>query len=224
MKALSAALCFGTALLFATGCTEDTRAPTASLDDESVVVGKRVAKKKECTAIQDGTLQTTDGRTIETGYDVWGYNYQGHMFNGGYCDSYRDAAWCQPYKEVHLTMKWNEAWLSNMDCNDDGSLDRHDGFNSYLGSGAWLTNHQSDTYEDEDGKSCKWTYFVKIVAAPADAVVLDGVWHSTDGVEIGASVWGEFATIQSVYNDPCAGDHGIEYLSPTGPGFGKFKP
>jgi deoxycytidylate deaminase len=43
----------------------------------------------ECITIQDGTLLTTDGRVISTGYDEWGYNYQAHMFNGGYCDAYR---------------------------------------------------------------------------------------------------------------------------------------
>ena len=69
-------------------------------------------------------------------------------------------------------MKWNDAWLSNQDCDADGLLDRHNGFASYIGSGAWLTNHQSGEYE-EDGTVCKWNYFTKIVAAPANAV-LDG--------------------------------------------------
>ena len=59
----------------------------------------------QCTTIQDGVLLTSDGELITPGYDVWGYNYQAHMFNGGYCDAYRDAAWCQPYVEVNLLMK-----------------------------------------------------------------------------------------------------------------------
>ena len=67
----------------------------------------------DCTTIKDGTLLTSGGEVIETGFDGWGYNYQAHLFNGGYCDSYRDAAWCQPYKDVALKMKWNDAWLSN---------------------------------------------------------------------------------------------------------------
>jgi len=53
-----------------------------------------MAFAQQCTTIQDGTLQTTDGRVIETGYDQWGYNYQAHIFNGKYCDAYRNAAWC----------------------------------------------------------------------------------------------------------------------------------
>ena len=53
-----------------------------------------VAKKNTCTTIQSGELLTSDGRVITTGYDEWGYNYQAHLFNGGYCDAYRDAPWC----------------------------------------------------------------------------------------------------------------------------------
>jgi opacity protein-like surface antigen len=175
----------------------------------------------DCTTIQDGTLLTSDDEVITTGYDQWGYNYQAHMFNGLYCDSYRNAEWCQPYKDVSLIMKWNDAWLANADCDGDGLLDRHHGFASYIGSGAWETNHQSGEYE-EDGKTCKWNYFVKIVAAPADAYTEGGVWYAADGTEIGPVIWGSFAILQRVYNDTCTGEHGIEYLSPAGPGFGKW--
>lgn len=177
----------------------------------------------QCTIIQDGTLYTSDFRLITPGYDEWGYNYQANMFNGGYCDSYRDAAWCQPYKDVDLIMKWNNAWLSNMDCDNDGLLDRHFGYPSYIGSGAWLTNHQSGKV-DVNGKMRKWTYFIKIVAAPSDANNVGGVWIAGDGTEIGPAIWGEFAIIQEVINDPSAGQHGIQYKSPSGPGFGQFGP
>ncbi|MBN1583446.1 MAG: hypothetical protein JXA89_22240 [Anaerolineae bacterium] len=187
----------------------------------STVGAKGPCKGQECTTIQDGTLLTSDGRVITTGYDEWGYNYQAHLFNGGYCDAYRDAAWCQAWKDVNLLMKWNDAWMSNKDCDGDGLLDRHDGFASYIGSGAWETNHQSGEYE-LDGKTCKWTYFTKIVAAPADAYVEEGVWYTADGTEIGPVIWGEFATILDVTNDPCDGLHGVQYLSPAGPGFGKW--
>ena len=192
----------------------------------SVIAGKGGVKgsnKDGCTTIQDGTLLTSDGFVIFPGYDQWGYNYQAHMFNGGYCDSYRDAAWCQVWKDVELLMKWNDAWLSNKDCDGDSLLDRHYGFSSYIGSGAWLTNHMSGTYLDGDGNECKWVYFVKIVAVPADANKVAGIWYAADGAEIGPDIWGTFAIVQSIYNDPCAGDHGVDYLSPVGPGFGKFK-
>lgn len=181
-----------------------------------------------CTTIQSGELLTSDGQVITTGYDEWGYNYQAHMFNGFYCDSYRDAAWCQPYKDVVLMMKWNDAWLSNKDCDGDGLLDRHNGFESYIGSGAWLTNHQQGTYPGFDKKGreieCTWSYFVKIVAAPADAFLDGGFWYTIEGEEIGPEIWGAFAIIQQVENDPCAGIHGVQYISPAAPGFGKYMP
>ena len=173
-----------------------------------------------CTTIQDGTLLTTDGRVITTGYDKWGYNYQAHMFNGGYCDAYRDAAWCQPWKVDTLMMKWNDAWLSNKDCDGDDKLDRHYGFNSYIGSGAWLTNHQSGEYEGDE-KTCKWNYFVKIVAAPVGAHTDGGVWYAADGTEIGPVIWGAFAIVQEVENDPCAGVHGLQHKA-VRPGLGNW--
>ena len=71
---------------------------------------------------------------------------------------------------------------------------------------------------------CEWNYFVKIVAAPADANAFYGYWYTADGVEIGEVIWGSFAIIQEVENDPCAGIEGAQYISPAGPGFGQYKP
>jgi hypothetical protein len=172
-----------------------------------------------CTAIQDGSLRTSDGAVVTTGYDQWGYNYQAHLFNGTYCDAYRDAAWCQAYADVKLVMKWNDAWLANTDCDGDGKLDRHYGYESYIGSGAWTTNHMWGEYEG-DGETCKWDYFTKIVAAPADAAQIGGIWYNADGIEIGPAIWGEFAIIQDVYNDPCEGYHGLDYGSADHAGLG----
>ncbi|GAB4531872.1 MAG: hypothetical protein Kow0063_11700 [Anaerolineae bacterium] len=166
-----------------------------------------------CTTIQDGTLLRSDGVPIVIGYDEWGYNYQAHLFNGMYCDAYRDAAWCQPYKDVRLVMKWNDAWLSNKDCDGDGLLDRHYGFSSYIGSGAWTTNHQSGTYIGEDGKEHRWEWFVKIVAKPT---------AEYDCAANGAvEIWGDFCEIQSIYNDPYSGYHGVE-LKAVRPGLGNW--
>ena len=131
----------GALALIVVGCTTSVAPPT-----EQNELDKAKFDKPECTTIQDGTLLTSDGEVITTGYDEWGYNYQAHMFNGGYCDAYRDAAWCQEWKEDYLIMKWNDAWLSNKDCDEDGLLDRHFGYDSYIGSGAWCTNHQWGSY------------------------------------------------------------------------------
>ena len=164
-------------------------------------------------------IQLKVTEVITTGYDEWRYNYQARLFNGLYCDSYRDAAWCQPYKDVKLSMKWNDAWISNKDCDGDGLLDRHLGFDTYIGSGAWLTNHFVGEYEGSDGQTCKWTYFVKIVAAPEGAYELGGYWYAADGALIGPVIWGDFAYIQWEYNDPCGGPHD-GYVSPDRAGLG----
>ena len=136
-------------------------------------------KKDKCTTIQDGTIVDKAGEVITLGYDQWGYNYQAHMFNGWYSNYLRpepaytkDTIDAAPSK-TWLMMKWNDAWLSNKDCDGDGLLDRHYGYDSYIGSGAWETNHQWGTYE-LDGKTCKWDYFVKIIAVP-EGILGDGV-------------------------------------------------
>jgi hypothetical protein len=173
-----------------------------------------------CTTIQDGTLYGSDGFLLTVGYNEWGYNYQAYLFNGMYCDYhpyYRPGgggyAWCQAnYGDVKLIMKWNDAWLSNKDCDGDGNLDRHYGFDSYRGSGAWLTNQMSGG----QGKD-HWTYFTKIVAAPADATPVGGMWYTADGTEIGPVIWGAFATVQEVESGS-----GVTYLSPAGPGVGNW--
>lgn len=211
-------------LAFLVGCMKETPKEFVSENEtnESTLKNSKVDKGSDCTTIQSGDLVASDGSIIEVGFDDWGYNYQAHMFSGSYCDSYRDAAWCQPYEDVQLEMKWNDAWLSNKDCDGDGLLDRHLGFDTYFGSGAWLTNHQSGTYETADGKLCKWTYFVKIVAVPVDAKLVDGIWYNADNTEIGPVAWGEFATIQQVENDPCAGINGLQYVSPDHAGLGNW--
>lgn len=202
--------------IFLINCQSEM-APTENNNSEVTTLEKK--GDDVCTTIQSGELLASDGSVIELGFDDWGYNYQAHMFDGYYCDSYRDAEWCQPWKDIKIKMKWNDAWLSNKDCDGDDLLDRHYGYDSYIGSGAWLTNHQSGEYE-VDGKTCKWNYFAKIVAAPADATNLDDVWYNADGDEIGPAIWGAFAIIQQVENDPCAGIHGMQYVSPDHAGFG----
>ncbi|MDZ7611921.1 MAG: hypothetical protein U5L10_04115 [Candidatus Moranbacteria bacterium] len=279
------------------------------------------SKKEKCTTIQSGEIESSTGEVLTTGYDEYGYNYQAHMFNGWYDNYLRPEVIAQG--GTKLMMKWNDAWLSNKDCDGDGLLDRHLGYDSYIGSGAWLTNHMSGEYEGEDGKKCKWTYFTKIVAAPEDAYnswnvegdwvinahgnshnmtitsqdsegnfegygnyqngpqewkiedgkvdgdqismnwvysnssyeayfegtinskgnlegtfddtsghvdyaweseegVAEKYWYAEDGTEIGLVIWGQFATIQTVSNDTCGGEHGVQYLSPARAGLGNW--
>lgn len=181
--------------------------------------------KADCTTIKGGTILDSAGNVIQTGYDQFGYGYQAHKFNGTYDSSDRvldGTYWgtVADYVDDKLAMKWNDAWLSNKDCDGDNKLDRHFGHSGYIGSGAWLTNHVEGDYYDVGGSTCHYTYFVKIVAVSSTDNLAGGIWHDADGVEIGPEIWGEFAIIQSVYNDPCGGSHGIEYLTPSRPGLG----
>jgi hypothetical protein len=292
-----------------------------------------------CTTIKQGTLADSVGNLISLGYDQWGYNYEAHMFNGWY-DNYSRPIVPVTEGDV-LMMKWNDSWLSNVDCDGDGKLDRHYGFPTYRGSGAWLTNHASGTYEstalspwvvsgdfvipfeylggyynhdlsltDTDGvltgnggypnggpysywwdittgsisgdtiswtaiysggldavgtiwnvsgtiaddgsitgtwnddysggyregtwalpagtatktaQSCTWSDFVKIVAAPTDADLVEDDWQTSEGVEIGPSIWGDFAIIQEVSENPCGEDLGLlNYKSDLRSGLGNW--
>lgn len=137
-----------------------------------------------------------------------GYNYQAHIYNGEY------------YPGWFLVMKWNDAWLSNKDCDHEGLLDRPA---NYIGSGAWCTNHWTSTYTLDDGTVCEYDEFIKIIAVPEDATLGgDGYWYNAEGVQIGENIWDAFAIIQVVVNDPCSGIEGVQYLSPDHAGLGNW--
>ena len=152
----------------------------------------------KCATIQGGTITDTVGNPIVTGFDEFGYNYQAHMFNGTYDSSDRNIdgtyrGQTGDYVDDALAMKWSDAWLANVDCNDDGKLDRGlvDGTVSGVSMG-WLTNHLNGDYIDGDGVEQHYTDFVKIV------------W-----VGPGGSLWGQYELIQEVYNDTAAGETGL---------------
>jgi hypothetical protein len=161
-------------------------------------------------------------------FDQWGYNYQAHIFNGLYHNANRPEPPCDPgtcASDTMLVMKWSEEWLSNQDRNGDGKLDR--GYscdpvnaNSSACEGSWVTNHQRGEYVGDDGKTCKWTYFVKIVYPPGGPV--DGDGDGYDDNTGGSIIWGAYVRILQVSNDTCAGEHGnIFAVRPTG--FGAYK-
>ena len=211
-----------------------------------IVLSSSAYAADDCTSIQDGVLTYSSGHYLEgqpipTGFDAYGYNYGAHLFSGSYANVYLGGAgfppydgddeaylaanpgaashWAWPYREYDLGMKWNDAWLSNKDCDGDGKLDRHYGYPSYVGSGAWETNHTRTLYFD-DGKKCKYVDFVKIIAVPSDATNTGGIWYTADGTEIGPDIWGQFAIIQEIVNDPCDGVNGLQYISPDHSGWG----
>ncbi len=170
--------------------------------------GQEIAwQQSQCTNIQSGLLTDSLGNTLVMGYDQFGYNYQAHMFNGTYDSSDRtlDGTYfgsTGDYVDDKLIMKWSDEWLANVDCNADGKLDR--GLvNGVVGgtSLGWLTNFVEGDYTDVNGEQ-HYTYFTKIV------------WTGP-----GSPLWGEYTTIEEVYNDPAAGFNGLQ-AKIGAPGFG----
>jgi hypothetical protein len=177
------------------------------------------SKDKADNTITSGGLTYTSGylagQVIETGYNEYGYNYQAHLFKGSYANAYlaRDgypaytgddeayvadnpgveSLWYWAYRDIYIKMKWNDAWLANSDMDGDGALDRHLGYDTYIGSGAW-EKYTEIGYDDEGNVLYK--YSCKIVAVPDTAVKADGMWYTADGEEIGQVIWGQFAVIQ----------------------------
>jgi hypothetical protein len=180
------------------------------------------------------------GQIVPIGFDPYGYNYQARVFQGYYANVFLGADGLPPYngdneaylaahpsaatkdywpnRDIRLLMTWNEAWLSNKDADGDGILDRHFGFPGYPGSGAWLTNHLMG--QNPDGSS--WKNFAKIVAVPLSAYKVSGVWYDASGKEIGPEIFTNFAIVLEIINNPLTGQHGLNYVSPVGPGLGKF--
>ncbi|MFD1316744.1 hypothetical protein [Namhaeicola litoreus] len=189
------------------------------------------------------------GEPLSNGFDEFGYNYQSHQFKGTYANLYLGFAGFPPYQgddEAYLTenptilnnnyimtyywpyrkaevhQSWNDARWSNKDCDGDGLLDRHFGFENYQGSGAWETFTVVGEYEDENGNTCDYKYKYTYVAPPLDAYQKDGSWYNSDDELIG-NVFYYLAEIKEIAHDPCGGLNGVVFKSPLGPGLGKFK-
>ena len=177
------------------------------------------------------------------GYPPYGGDTEGYyeaLVEYGYFASVADAEavlsafdyWDQ--RDQWLVMKWNDAWLSNKDLGDDfggtvpdGNLDRHFGYPTYSGSGAWVTNHRSGIdYIEKNGemKQVRWSYFIKIITPPSDAYKIAGVWYTAEGELIGPDRFGNFAAVQIISNDPVYDENGLLYGSPAGVGFGVYGP
>lgn len=162
--------------------------------------GTASAKNTSCTTIRSGTLVDTAGNPISLGYDQYGYNYQAHMFNGYYGNFSRPGT--PVTSGPKLIMKWSQAWLANVSCDGNNTLDRGLGTSSPGTSEGWLTNEYIEKYVGSDGKTHTYTEFDKIVY-----------------VGPGGDLWGDYTVIQTVINDPYGGLHGVQF-KPQAPGFG----
>lgn len=154
----------------------------------------------QCVKIKDGTLVAGNGAPLTLGFDQWGYNYQAHMFNG-LVENYSRPA--DPVTEgtENLVMKWSDDWLANVDCNQDGKLDRGLDPKTGLSTGTslgWTTNHFEGDYLGNDGEYHHYTYFVKIVyVGPAPT---PDPWGGDVSVG-GKRIWGVYAIVEELQND-----------------------
>ncbi len=154
----------------------------------------------ECALIEDGTLTLSDGTPVALGEDGWGYDYQEHSFQGDYCASNHQQS-CA-YQGTELAMVWNDAWLSSTDCDHEGKLDRHYGFDTYRGSAAEMHGAMHGRYTD-GGKACDYYYYYRYVAAPLNATKSNNQWYAADGTLLGSVVWTDFYVAQTSYNTVC---------------------
>jgi hypothetical protein len=173
-----------------------------------LIVSLAPSAQAQCTKIKDGTLFDINGNALTLGYDKYGYNYQAHMFNGLY-ENYSRPITPVTESTINLMMKWSDDWLSNQDCTGDGKLDR--GGSTGISRG-WLTNHEEGDYL-ADGEMHHYTYFVKIVyVGPAE---FPDSWADK-------RIWGVYAIIEEVFNDPYGKSHGVDrsrLVNPAGLGY-----
>ena len=96
-----------------------------------------------------------------------------------------DAEWCQEWADEDLKMRWNDAWLSNEDCDYDHHLDYPQGYDGWVGSGAWLVMFRSGSYIDVAGNLHQWSSHLKVQAIPEGAYLVDDVWYGKNGQKLG---------------------------------------
>jgi hypothetical protein len=180
-----------------------------------LVIAGEVLARRTCQTIPRGEIFYPPGHylvgPIPDDVDAYGFYYQGHMFVGLMVNYYLGALGYPPYKEDAATylnenpdvvllpeweyrnysmyMEWNDAFLSNRECNGDGTLDRHLGHRCYKGSGAGFTLHLSQsnpvTPDYLMSNDYQWNNLKKVEAVPAHAVTDGAKWYTRRGVEIG---------------------------------------
>lgn len=153
-------------------------------------------KHKHCVKIAEGKIMTSDEEIIKLGYDKYGYNYQAHKFKGFPGNVSRPEVPVTS-SDIKLTLKWNNAYLSNTDCDKDMRLDRHYGYESYIGSGAWFTNKFRGSYVGDDGREHHWWLYVKIAAKPTA--------EYSCGHRRGSEYDAEFCQVEYKLHDPYGG-------------------
>ena len=119
-----------------------------------------------------------------TGFDQYGYNDNGNIFNGtglSWCMAAgKSADYCElsmfPYANDQLVMKWNEAWDT---CNANGYN------NPTYCAGAWTSNEWNGAVPGGSGEV--WHYKIIWVGSAGTA---SSYWRPG-----GYSVWGNYEVV-----------------------------
>lgn len=223
-KYFSAFLVFLSLFVISCDTSEDIDSNMALEKEASLKSGKSALKNtnENCATIQDGTILDAEGNVITTGFDANGYNYQARIHRGPY--DYPG------YEGWYVEETWNDAFLSNKDCDGDNQLDVALGQENHRGTGAWLKNKFTGSHEDSNGNICEVMQVIKYVAVPVNATSVPGgpnghnVFIDEDGNEIGLDlkfdgIYKDFALIQLIWQDPCRELSGIYFNFPP-PGLG----
>jgi hypothetical protein len=179
------------------------------------------------------------GDTITEGFNLYGINYQWKFARKGVEEicQYTAKVWeddpeityeaCieaqrnEKFQLIKQTEKWNNAWLSNKDCSGDEKLDRHYGFDSYLGSRAGQMVNIRYSYNNAENVQCKANIFWVIYAAPSNAHLDQdtGNWYVRNKefglgeYEVVPTFHGLAVVYRTVY-DPCGEFPSEDYISP----------
>lgn len=149
-----------------------------------------------------------------------GYDYKNHFYNGKFCDYELNFKYCNigeisgmSFSKMKSSAEWNEAYMSS-NPDEFGEYKKHEGFDSYIGSNAWLITHGFGKYYDgQSNKECIWDIELTYLAAPADAIYNNNIWSNKNGEELGKKGPKEGMMLIKIFNNDTCYDFldGIEY-------------
>lgn len=156
---------------------------------------------------------------FDPGFDQFGYNYRAHVFSGmadGVDRNLDGTVWGDAtFANDQLVMKWSDEWLTYVDSNGDGKLDRgfldcrgagtNAGLNESHCPGAWLTNEWNGMAPD----GSQTVEHLKIVYSP-------GCLTSGTPSPGAYCVWGAFEVVMDQGVDPTTGHFWAALSKPNG--------
>lgn len=163
-----------------------------------------------------GILALTGFVFISTGLVLLnnkGYNYKTHSYKGSWCDYTKEESTCISFPNMSINVKWNDDYMTSKP-NELGEYERHVGYDSYVGSNAWITRRIYGKYYDENlEKECEWNRKWKYSAVPSEAILDGRTWYDESGNEIGRETGEDgMMLIMKIDNNICFKEGSTDYL------------